>query len=149
MTARPRSGFSRCSVIALIARAVCFFLLCAGRFHGAASFPVSLGPPFLRAGDRHFQKQRQERSQVSFSPDDVHVNPCPTVGVIVRGAVSFQIESEEQQTLHAGDAFFEPANRHVMRFDDNGASPAVFAAFYLMSHEGQERLKSSPVNRRF
>ena len=74
----------------------------------------------------------------------LHLHPCPVVGVIMRGTISFQIEGEELKVLRAGDAFFEPANRRVTRFDNDSAIPAVFAAFYLLSHEGQELIKMLP-----
>src|SRR6185312_13007290 len=55
----------------------------------------------------------------------LHLHPCPVVGVITQGTISFQLEGEKIQTLHPGDAFFEPADRRVTRFDNDRDRPAV------------------------
>jgi quercetin dioxygenase-like cupin family protein len=90
------------------------------------------------------QTIRVEVKSITMAPGvkaGLHLHPCPVVGVITHGTISFQIEGEEMQTLRSGDAFFEPANRRVTRFDNDGSRPAVFTAFYLVSHEDQELIK--------
>ena len=41
----------------------------------------------------------------------------------------------------AGDAFYEPANVRVARFDNHGDTPARFAAFYLLEKDDQELIQ--------
>lgn len=70
-----------------------------------------------------------------------HVHPCPVVGVVTEGAISFQIEGQPVQHLHAGDAFYEPPNERVAKFDNDGSGAAKFTAFYLMSSGEQELVR--------
>ena len=60
-----------------------------------------------------------------------HLHPCPVVGVILEGSVSFQVDGEPARVLHTGDAFYEPANIRIPHFDalEQGAS---FVAHYLL-----------------
>ena len=68
-----------------------------------------------------------------------HLHPCPVVGYIVSGNVLFQEEGEEQKTLKAGDAFYEPKNKTILHFDNaSTGEPLVFIAFYLK--KGNEEL---------
>ena len=62
-----------------------------------------------------------------------HLHPVPTMGVVLSGRVLLQVEGGPVQVVHAGESFYEPANRPVLRFD-NGSdeAPARFAAFYLL-----------------
>jgi quercetin dioxygenase-like cupin family protein len=53
------------------------------------------------------------------------------VGLVREGSLLFQVEGEEAQVLHAGDAFFEPANVPSLHFDARDA-PAVFVACSLL-----------------
>lgn len=65
-----------------------------------------------------------------------HLHPCPVIGYIVSGTVLFQVEGEAPQTLHAGDAFYEPANQPVLHFDNaSDSEPLHFIANYLINNE--------------
>jgi quercetin dioxygenase-like cupin family protein len=69
-----------------------------------------------------------------------HRHPCDVVGSVAAGAIRFQVEGEEEQTLHAGDAFHEPAEAPIAHFDNASQDePATFIAFYLLA-EGEDRL---------
>ena len=79
---------------------------------------------------------RVEIKSVTLDPGVLagpHLHPVPVVGVVTAGSILFQIEGFAEQHLHAGDAFFEPADVRILHFD-NGTSnlPATFVAFYLL-----------------
>jgi quercetin dioxygenase-like cupin family protein len=71
----------------------------------------------------------------------LHLHPCPTVGLITEGVISFQIEGEPVQQLHAGDAFYEPANVRVAKFNNESDAPASFVAFYLLGKDETETIR--------
>ena len=47
---------------------------------------------------------------------------------------------QAQKTLHAGDAFYEPANRKILKFDSKGA-PATFVAYYLLGADEHDLIR--------
>ena len=71
----------------------------------------------------------------------LHLHPCPTMGVVTEGEIIFEIEGSAPQYLKAGDAFYEPANVRVAKFNNNGAVPAKFVAFYLQNTNEEETIK--------
>lgn len=71
----------------------------------------------------------------------LHLHPCPTLGVVTSGVIIFQIEGQQPQNLLPGDAFYEPANVPVARFDNDGDIPAKFVVHYLLSKTQRETLK--------
>ncbi len=71
----------------------------------------------------------------------LHLHPCPTVGVVTEGRIAFQIEGQPVQYLKAGDAFYEPANVRVARFDNDGDTPASFVVHYLLSKDEHETVR--------
>jgi quercetin dioxygenase-like cupin family protein len=71
----------------------------------------------------------------------LHLHPCPTVGIISEGAISFQIEGQPVQYLKAGDAFYEPADVRVAKFNNDGNVPAKFVTFYLLGDNEQETVR--------
>lgn len=62
-----------------------------------------------------------------------HLHPCPTVGLVTRGVITFQIEGQPAQYLKAGDAFYEPADTPVAKFDNEGDTPATFVVYYVLA----------------
>ncbi len=74
----------------------------------------------------------------------LHLHPCPVVGVITAGSIAFQIEGQAVQHLKAGDAFYEPANVRIARFDNDGETPATFSAFYLLGEGEHEIIRLLP-----
>jgi len=88
-----------------------------------------------------------EIKEVTMGPKvkaPLHLHPCPVVGVITEGTISFQIEGEAVQYLKTGEAFYEPANVRVARFDNDGEIPAKFAAFYLLGKDEHELIRMLP-----
>jgi quercetin dioxygenase-like cupin family protein len=45
-----------------------------------------------------------------------HFHPCDVLGYIVEGTAIYEIEGEEVQTLPAGSAFYEPAEKVIANF---------------------------------
>ncbi|HEU4641093.1 MAG TPA: cupin domain-containing protein, partial [Gemmatimonadaceae bacterium] len=79
-------------------------------------------------------------SRIEMPPHEragLHVHPCPVVGVVLAGSVLFQVEGEAERVLHAGDAFFEPANARIAHFDAQERG-ATFVAHYLMESGATE-----------
>lgn len=71
----------------------------------------------------------------------LHLHPCPTFGVVTAGAIAFQIEGQAVQHLKAGDAFYEPVNVRVARFDNEGNLPAKFVVHYLLGRGEHETIR--------
>ena len=69
--------------------------------------------------------------------DIPHRHPCPVFGQILEGQIVFQIKGKEEIVLKKGDAFFEPANTDILKFDNLGPEPAKFVAYYLISGDDE------------
>ena len=65
-------------------------------------------------------------------PTGAHLHPVSVAGVVTEGSFVFQVEGGPTRTLKTGDPFFEPANAHILHFDNSSkAQPAEIVAFYL------------------
>ena len=86
-----------------------------------------------------------EIKEIVFQPGQktgLHFHPCPVVGYIVEGTVAFQVEGCEERTLRAGEAFFEPANAKIRKFDNASDSKGMkFIAFYLLDSTEDELIR--------
>jgi quercetin dioxygenase-like cupin family protein len=85
--------------------------------------------------------------EVTMSPKvsaPLHLHPCPTVGVITEGAITFQIEGQPVQHLNVGEAFYEPADVRVAKFNNDGEVPAKFVVFYLLGENEHETVRVLP-----
>jgi quercetin dioxygenase-like cupin family protein len=61
-----------------------------------------------------------------------HLHPCAVLGYIVQGTAVYEIEGEAVETLPAGSAFYEPAERVIANFGNaSDTEPMTFIAFYL------------------
>lgn len=79
-----------------------------------------------------------EIQEVAMGPGvkaPLHLHPCPTMGIITEGEISFQIEGQPISYLKAGDAFYEPKGIRVAKFDNDGNVPAKFVVFYLLGKD--------------
>jgi quercetin dioxygenase-like cupin family protein len=107
--------------------------------------PILRKPLLTALLDSAKATKRIEVKQIDFAPGQatgLHDHPCPVVGYIASGSVSFQVSGEPAQTLHAGDAFFEPANTTILRFDNASAEkPMTFIAFYLLDENDRELIR--------
>jgi quercetin dioxygenase-like cupin family protein len=85
--------------------------------------------------------------EINFSPNQKtgrHQHPIPVMGYIVSGTVLFEVEGQPLKILHAGDAFYEPANTTIAHFDNqSGTEPLKFVAYYLLNGE-TELIKMLP-----
>lgn len=71
----------------------------------------------------------------------LHLHPCPTMGVVTEGKIAFEIEGEKTQHLKVGDAFYEPANIRVAKFNNEGDVPAKFVVFYMLGEGESDTVK--------
>ncbi len=88
-----------------------------------------------------------EIKEVTMGPKQkapLHLHPCPTVGAVTEGTISFQIEGRPVQILKAGDAFYEPANVRIVKFDNDTDAPARFVVFYLLGKDEYETVRILP-----
>jgi quercetin dioxygenase-like cupin family protein len=85
---------------------------------------------------------RVEITQIDFAPGQatgLHSHPCPVVGYLASSSVKRQVEGEPQETLHAGEAFFEPPSKKMLHFDSASTTePMTFTAFYLLDEKDHE-----------
>ncbi len=66
----------------------------------------------------------------------LHLHPCPTMGVVTKGEITFEMEGAPVRHLTVGEAFYEPADVRVAKFNNEGDVPATFVVFYLLG-EGE------------
>ncbi len=71
----------------------------------------------------------------------LHLHPCPTMGVVIRGRIAYEIDGAATRHLGPGDAFYEPANVRIARFDNDGDIPARFVVFYLLGENETETVR--------
>ena len=71
----------------------------------------------------------------------LHLHPCPTVGVVTKGKIAFEIEGEQTKHLNVGDAFYEPADVRVAKFNNDGNTLAKFVVFYLLGENEKETIR--------
>lgn len=71
----------------------------------------------------------------------LHLHPCPTMGVVTEGQIAFEIEGEKIQHLIVGNAFCEPADVTVAKFNNEGNTPAKFVVFYLLGENEKETVR--------
>ena len=95
----------------------------------------------------HKMVSRVEIKEVTMGPKQkapLHFHPCPVVGVVTEGVITYQIEGDEIRHLGAGDAFYEPAKIRVACFNNDGDEPAKFVAFYLLDKDENEIIRIIP-----
>lgn len=77
----------------------------------------------VEVGDFHFKP-----GQVA----PVHTHDAPAVGYVAKGQIIYQVEGEKPQILREGDAFYEPTDTRILRFDNASATEeAIFLDFNL------------------
>jgi quercetin dioxygenase-like cupin family protein len=70
----------------------------------------------------------------------VHVHNGPVFGHIVEGSAVYQVEGGVASVLVAGDAFYEPADTRIARFD-GGADGVTFFAYFLLGAGEEPELR--------
>lgn len=85
-----------------------------------------------------------EIKEITLAPGQkagLHLHPCPVTGYIAKGTAIMQVEGEDELILNTGDAFYEPADRHIAQFSNySDSEPMTFIAFYLLNGD-QELIK--------
>ena len=85
--------------------------------------------------------------EITFKPKQKtgrHQHPIPVMGYIVSGTVLFEADGQKARVLHAGDAFYEPANTTIEHFDNQSdTEPLKFVTYYLLNGE-TELIKMLP-----
>lgn len=78
---------------------------------------------------------RVEVWEVTMAPGQAagrHLHHCPVAGYVLAGQIALQYGDDPQRILKPGDAFWEPADTPIERFDNVSSEPARFVAYYLM-----------------
>lgn len=82
----------------------------------------------VEAGDFHFKPEQ-------VAP--IHTHDAPAVGYVAKGAIIYQVEGEKPQILHEGDAFFEPTDKRILRFDNASATEEAIFLDFNLEQEGE------------
>ena len=65
-----------------------------------------------------------------------HRHPCPVVGYVLQGALRTQAEGEAVAVYHAGESFYEQANRtHLVSANASATDSVRFLAYFTCDHE--------------
>jgi quercetin dioxygenase-like cupin family protein len=87
--------------------------------------------------------------EIEFKPlqeTGLHKHPCPVVGYIVSGTVSFEVEGQPTKILKAGEVFFEPANTPILHFDNPSKTEGLkFIAYYLLKGDEKSLIEMLPA----
>ena len=94
----------------------------------------------VQGGKRVARVEIKQIELRAHQPTSRHLHPCPVVGYIVSGDVTFQIAGQPPEHLHTGDAFYEPANTVIQRFDA-GDKGATFIVNYLLGQDDAELIR--------
>jgi hypothetical protein len=109
---------------------------------GADTRPVIVRKPVLAVNIGGKDVDHVNGVTVEFEPRQrtgVHEHPIPVIGYVIRGEIEFQEEGQQARTLHAGEAFYEPANKKILRFDNaSTVESAQIVGFYLMSRDDKQ-----------
>jgi quercetin dioxygenase-like cupin family protein len=80
--------------------------------------------------------------EIIFEPGQetgLHRHPCPVFGYIAEGEAVLEVQGEVPQKLPAGSAFYEPAQKVILRFDNASQREKMrFICYYLL--EGEQEL---------
>jgi len=75
----------------------------------------------MEGGDFHFKPGQ---------PAPVHSHMAPAIGYIAKGKILYQVEGRAPVILNEGEAFYEPTDKRILRFDNASASEeAIFIDF--------------------
>src|ERR1700722_9957913 len=98
--------------------------------------PIVRQPLLTAVLDPSKTSSRVEIKRIDFQPGQqtgLHFHRCPVLGYVAKGTVLFEVEGQAARTLQAGDAFFEPAGKKILHFDNASATePMTFICFYLL-----------------
>src|SRR5947199_9086071 len=72
-------------------------------------------------------------------PAGLHVHNGPVFGNVLTGSVTYQVDGQPAQELHAGEVFYEAAGARIARFDA-GPDGVEFLAYFALSQGQQPEL---------
>lgn len=125
----------------------CLFSLAAAQTSSNAAKPVTrvdLMTAMIQPATAVSHVRVQELTLAPGVQAPWHLHPCPTMGVVREGEILFQLEGQAPQHLKAGDAFYEPVNKKVLAFNNEGKTPAKFDVFYLLKEGEEETIRLLP-----
>ena len=85
-----------------------------------------------------------EAQEITMGPGvkaPLHLHPCPTIGVVTKGRITFQVEGKRERYLKKGEAFYEPAGGKMAKFNNEGTTSAKFVVFYLFGKNKKETIR--------
>jgi len=98
--------------------------------------------PLLAAELNHKTVTKVDVREIVFAPGQetgLHKHPCPVFGYIAEGEAVLEVEGERPRILPMGSAFYEPAGKVIVRFDNaSHCEPMRFICYYLL--EGEQEL---------
>ena len=99
--------------------------------------------------DRAPTVDRAQLTRIELAPGQAagpHHHPCDVVGIVLSGRIRFELAGHDVAVLADGDAFFEPRDTDVLRFDNaSDDRPAVFLACYLLGPGATEVIRMTTV----
>ncbi|RKE46998.1 cupin domain-containing protein [Sphingobacterium detergens] len=83
--------------------------------------------------DQHLhQVEMQKITLKKAQKAPAHFHPCPVIGFVVEGEITFEIAGQKPKLLQSGDSFYEPKNVKILMFNNNSQiREAKFIAIYL------------------
>lgn len=98
----------------------------------------------IEAGDFHFTP-----GQVA----PLHTHEAPAVGYVAKGSIIYQVEGEKVHILNEGDAFYEPTDKRILRFDNASATQEAIFIDFNFEEKGEpfivfEEKPKGPIDRR-
>ena len=91
---------------------------------------------------------RVKGARIRFAPGQptgLHRHAMSTCGVVTEGSFIVQREGDGAHRLGPGSAFFEPAGRTMLRFDNaSDIEPAEIVCFYLTGSDERSLIEMLP-----
>jgi quercetin dioxygenase-like cupin family protein len=98
--------------------------------------------PLLAADLNNKTVTKVDVREIVFAPGQetgLHQHPCPVFGYIAEGEAVLEVEGQRPQILPAGSAFYEPADKMIVRFDNASHCDRMrFICYYRL--EGEQDL---------
>ena len=110
-------------------------------YTGVANAEVQQGAvKLLTANFAPRQVVQVEVGDFHFKPGQIapiHTHDAPAVGYVAKGAIIYQVEGEKPQVLNEGDAFYEPTDKRILRFDNASATEEAIFLDFNLEHAGE------------
>jgi quercetin dioxygenase-like cupin family protein len=91
---------------------------------------------------------RAEVVRLDFKPGIVtppHLHPMPVISYVEQGSFLVEIEGQPAHRYTKGQSIYEPANAHVLHYDNvSKTEPAIAIATYLAGDGDKELIRMLP-----